>query len=226
MWPTVLACCFPLILVVVWSGPFDLAFLGVPILFITWTCAALLALTMAIISARPATGGGQLRCRCCRSRHLSQSLKRAPSGHSQWRPEKESISKPRAAATLRKCRSFRRRVNLVSLYGAGVDWESDTPLSTTRAMKSCCRNSRRLGRRGSRIPRSHCVVRGDPRWAITSTSFGPAAELFTGWAAPYRDLLHGLAGEVAVPPRSKFVATGRPENLTAIKRVKKHQQDQ
>jgi hypothetical protein len=52
MWPTVLVCGFPLILVAVWSGPFDLAFLGVPILFITWTCAALLALTMAIVSAR------------------------------------------------------------------------------------------------------------------------------------------------------------------------------
>ena len=52
MWPTVLACCFPLILIILWTGPFDLAFLGVPLLFIIWACSALLALGIAIFSAR------------------------------------------------------------------------------------------------------------------------------------------------------------------------------
>jgi hypothetical protein len=52
MWPTMLACCFPLILIILWSGPFDLAFLGVPVLFIIWACSALLALGIAIFSAR------------------------------------------------------------------------------------------------------------------------------------------------------------------------------
>jgi hypothetical protein len=51
MWPTVLACCFPLILILLWSGPFDLAFLGVPVLFVTWACWALLALGMTFFSA-------------------------------------------------------------------------------------------------------------------------------------------------------------------------------
>ena len=32
MWPTALACCFPAILIVIWTGPFDLALLGVPVL--------------------------------------------------------------------------------------------------------------------------------------------------------------------------------------------------
>jgi hypothetical protein len=104
----------------------------------------------------------------------------APSGHLQWRSERESISKPCAAAILRMCRGFRRRANLDSPYGNGVDLESGTPLSTTRAMKSCCRSNRQLGRRGLRIPRSDRVVRGDRRWAITSTSFGLVAEPFTG----------------------------------------------
>jgi hypothetical protein len=51
MWPTALACCFPLILIILWSGPFDLAFLGVPVLLMIWTCSALLALGIAIFSA-------------------------------------------------------------------------------------------------------------------------------------------------------------------------------
>ena len=50
-WPTALACCFPLILIILWSGPFDLAFLGVPVLFVIWTCSALLALGIALFSA-------------------------------------------------------------------------------------------------------------------------------------------------------------------------------
>jgi hypothetical protein len=52
MWPTALACCFPVILLILWTGPFDLAFLGVPVLFIAWACSALLALGIAIYSAR------------------------------------------------------------------------------------------------------------------------------------------------------------------------------
>jgi hypothetical protein len=51
MWPTALACCFPLILIILWSGPFDLAFSGVPVLFMAWACSALLALGIAIFSA-------------------------------------------------------------------------------------------------------------------------------------------------------------------------------
>jgi len=52
IWPTALACCFPLILIILWSGPFDLAFAGVPVLFMTWACSALLALGITIFSAR------------------------------------------------------------------------------------------------------------------------------------------------------------------------------
>jgi len=52
MWPTALTCCFPLMLIMLWSGPFDLAFLGVPVLLVTWACSALLALGIAIFSAR------------------------------------------------------------------------------------------------------------------------------------------------------------------------------
>ena len=51
MWPTASACCFPLILIILWGGPFDLAFLGVPVLFMTWAWSALLALGIAIFSA-------------------------------------------------------------------------------------------------------------------------------------------------------------------------------
>jgi hypothetical protein len=51
-WPTVLACCFPLLLILLWSGPFGLAFVGAPILFVIWACAALVALAIAIFSAR------------------------------------------------------------------------------------------------------------------------------------------------------------------------------
>src|SRR2546425_1889654 len=51
IWPFVLTCIFPIILVFVWSGPFDLAMLGAPILFIIWANAALFALVFAIFSA-------------------------------------------------------------------------------------------------------------------------------------------------------------------------------
>jgi len=49
-WPTALACGLPLILIMLWSGPFDLAFFGAPILFMVWACSALLALGIAIVS--------------------------------------------------------------------------------------------------------------------------------------------------------------------------------
>jgi hypothetical protein len=52
MWPTALACSFPLMLIILWSGPFDLAFLGVPVLLVMWACAALCASGVAIFSAR------------------------------------------------------------------------------------------------------------------------------------------------------------------------------
>jgi hypothetical protein len=52
VWPTALASCFLLILIILWSGPFDLVFLGVPILFTTWACSALFALGLTIVSVR------------------------------------------------------------------------------------------------------------------------------------------------------------------------------
>ena len=52
IWPTVWAFLFSLILILLWSGPFDLAFLGLPVLALTWACSALLAIGLAISSAR------------------------------------------------------------------------------------------------------------------------------------------------------------------------------
>lgn len=52
MWPITLACCFPLTLIMLWSGPFDLAFFGAPILLVAWGCSALIALGMVIFSVR------------------------------------------------------------------------------------------------------------------------------------------------------------------------------
>ena len=49
-WPTALACGFPLTLIMLWSGPFDLAFVGARLLFMAWACSALLALGIAIFS--------------------------------------------------------------------------------------------------------------------------------------------------------------------------------
>lgn len=51
-WPIILTCCFPIILVILWSGPFDLAFLGVPALIAIWIGAACLASGIAVVSAR------------------------------------------------------------------------------------------------------------------------------------------------------------------------------
>jgi hypothetical protein len=52
IWPTAWAFLFPVILIILWSGPFDLIFLGVPILLTAWACSALLALGIGIFSAR------------------------------------------------------------------------------------------------------------------------------------------------------------------------------
>jgi hypothetical protein len=52
MRPTALTCCFPLMLIILWSGPFDLAFLGVPVLLMAWACSALFASGIVIFSAR------------------------------------------------------------------------------------------------------------------------------------------------------------------------------
>jgi hypothetical protein len=52
IWPIALACSFPATLAALWSGPFDLTFVGVPVLLVAWTCAALLALGMAGLAAR------------------------------------------------------------------------------------------------------------------------------------------------------------------------------
>jgi hypothetical protein len=51
IWPFVLACILPIMLVLVWSGPFDLAMLGAPIVLVIWANAALFALVFAIFSA-------------------------------------------------------------------------------------------------------------------------------------------------------------------------------
>ncbi|WP_128947031.1 hypothetical protein [Bradyrhizobium zhanjiangense] len=52
IWPTAWAFLFPVILVILWTAPFDIAFLGVPVLFLVWACSALLAIGLAISSAR------------------------------------------------------------------------------------------------------------------------------------------------------------------------------
>ncbi|WP_314951863.1 hypothetical protein [Bradyrhizobium cosmicum] len=52
MWPIALTCCFPVILILLWSGPFEVSFLGVPVLFLAWVGSALLALGLALFSAR------------------------------------------------------------------------------------------------------------------------------------------------------------------------------
>jgi hypothetical protein len=52
IWPTAMACCLPLVLIILWSGPFDLAVFGTAVLLMSWACSALLALAMAIFSAR------------------------------------------------------------------------------------------------------------------------------------------------------------------------------
>lgn len=51
IWPIALAGAFPLVLIVLWSGPFGLTFAGVPILLAVWSGSALLALGMAAFSA-------------------------------------------------------------------------------------------------------------------------------------------------------------------------------
>ena len=52
IWPIALASGFPVVLIILWSGPFGLAFAGVPVLFSVWIFSALLALGMAFFSAR------------------------------------------------------------------------------------------------------------------------------------------------------------------------------
>lgn len=52
LWPTAWAVLFPAILIILWSGPFGLVFLGAPILLLVWACSALLASGLAIFSAR------------------------------------------------------------------------------------------------------------------------------------------------------------------------------
>lgn len=52
IWPIALACNFPAALIGLWSGPFDVAFFGVPVLLFAWLCATLLALAMIVRSAR------------------------------------------------------------------------------------------------------------------------------------------------------------------------------
>jgi hypothetical protein len=47
----VLALVFPMLLVLVWSGPFDVAFLGAPIVIVAWSAAAVVALVFATVRA-------------------------------------------------------------------------------------------------------------------------------------------------------------------------------
>lgn len=51
-WPIASACCLPVILILLWSGSFEISFLGVPVLLLAWICSALLALVLALLSAR------------------------------------------------------------------------------------------------------------------------------------------------------------------------------
>jgi len=46
-----LALVFPVLLVLVWSGPFDVAFFGVPIVIVAWSAAAVAALVFATVRA-------------------------------------------------------------------------------------------------------------------------------------------------------------------------------
>jgi hypothetical protein len=50
VWPIALACVFPAILVLLWSGPFGLSFAGVPILLFVWAISALAVLVITIVS--------------------------------------------------------------------------------------------------------------------------------------------------------------------------------
>lgn len=52
IWPSVLACGFPAILIILWCLPFDLIFIGGPLLFGAWALSALVVLGMAIFSAK------------------------------------------------------------------------------------------------------------------------------------------------------------------------------
>lgn len=52
MWPIALACGFPAVLTLLWSGPFEVSSLGVPVLLLAWVCSALLASGLAFFSAR------------------------------------------------------------------------------------------------------------------------------------------------------------------------------
>jgi hypothetical protein len=47
IWPLALAIGFPALLILIWTGPFDLAFVGAPIILWVWTLAALVALSSA-----------------------------------------------------------------------------------------------------------------------------------------------------------------------------------
>jgi hypothetical protein len=52
IWPIALACGFPIVLILLWAGPFVLAFVGAPILMMVWASSALLASVFAFSAAR------------------------------------------------------------------------------------------------------------------------------------------------------------------------------
>jgi hypothetical protein len=79
-----------------------------------------------------------------------------------------------------------------------------------KAMKSCRRSNRQLGRRGSRIPWSERAACGDRRWAITSTSFGLVAEpLDGGIAARFTRCERGARNRRNLRRTEKKEAAGR-----------------
>jgi hypothetical protein len=193
IWPTALACFFPLILIILRIGRFDgqfgLAIVGELVVLMTWVCSALLAFFL-MLSARTgdwrravsmsvlplatlvviAGGGGRLvngigdriHFQAMRRSYLEDMSKLPSSGEPRFAVWDWGPLEPLG-------------LTLVTL-----GFRRTTPLSTTRAMKSCCRCSGQLGGRGWQVAAtSHRVVYWN-RWAITSISSGMVAEPFTG----------------------------------------------
>lgn len=177
MWPTALACCFPAILIVLWTGPFDLAFLGVPVLFMTWACSALLALGITIFSAR----ARDWRRAISMSVLPLATLVAIANAGTIWPLAMETGERIHFQATRRSYledvsklpSSGEPRFAMWHWGGFGIGHavvydESDEIFlpEPSSAWKKRVANTE-VGER---------VVRGGPRWAITSTSLRPVAE--------------------------------------------------
>src|SRR5262245_19518786 len=50
IWPLTLTAGFPLALVLIWSGPFTLGFVGAPVLLLTWSAATVLAIILGSVA--------------------------------------------------------------------------------------------------------------------------------------------------------------------------------